>query len=52
MEPGSKLAEADWMAVALDEADAAAAVGEVPVGCVVVAADGTELGRGRNARPP
>jgi tRNA(adenine34) deaminase len=38
------------MAVALSEADAAAASGEVPVGCVVVSADGTELGRGRNGR--
>jgi tRNA(adenine34) deaminase len=38
------------MEVALAEADAAAAVGEVPVGCVVVGADGLELGRGRNAR--
>jgi tRNA(adenine34) deaminase len=39
-----------WMRVALEEADAAAAVGEVPVGCVVVDAVGRELGRGRNAR--
>jgi tRNA(adenine34) deaminase len=40
----------DWMTVALSEADAAAATGEVPVGCVVVGADGNELGRGRNGR--
>jgi tRNA(adenine34) deaminase len=39
-----------WMRVALEEADAAAAVGEVPVGCVVVDAHGRELARGRNAR--
>jgi tRNA(adenine34) deaminase len=39
-----------WMGVALGEADAAAAVGEVPVGCVLVAPDGSELARGRNQR--
>jgi tRNA(adenine34) deaminase len=39
-----------WMNEALAEADLAAAEGEVPVGCVVVGADGVELGRGRNAR--
>jgi tRNA(adenine34) deaminase len=38
------------MAVALSEADAAAAAGEVPVGCVVVSGDGLELGRGHNGR--
>ena len=38
------------MAVALDEARAAAAEGEVPVGAVVVSATGEELGRGRNRR--
>jgi tRNA(adenine34) deaminase len=38
------------MQVALTEADAAAAVGEVPVGCVIVDAHGRELARGRNAR--
>jgi tRNA(adenine34) deaminase len=38
------------MRVALGEADAAAAEGEVPVGCVVVGVDGEELGRGRNGR--
>jgi tRNA(adenine34) deaminase len=38
------------MRLALEEADTAAAEGEVPVGCVVVDADGRELGRGRNAR--
>ncbi len=38
------------MTLALEEADAAAAIGEVPVGCVVVGSDGLELGRGRNGR--
>ncbi len=42
--------DASWMRLALAEADAAAAVGEVPVGCVIVGADGVELARGRNAR--
>ena len=42
--------DTDWMAVALSEADAAASVGEVPVGCVIVGRDGDELGRGRNGR--
>ncbi len=39
-----------WMQVALGEADLAAALGDVPVGCVVVSAQGRELGRGHNAR--
>jgi tRNA(adenine34) deaminase len=39
-----------WMGAALDEADGAAAAGEVPVGCVIVGAEGQVLGRGRNAR--
>ena len=38
------------MQVALEEADAAGTLGEVPVGCVMVDASGCELGRGRNAR--
>ncbi len=38
-----------WMDLALAEADAAAADGEVPVGCVLVAGDAV-LGRGRNRR--
>jgi tRNA(adenine34) deaminase len=42
--------DASWMRAALDEADAAAAAGEVPVGCVIVGSDGVELARGRNAR--
>ena len=36
--------------LALDEADAAAAHGDVPVGAVVVDDDGTVLGRGHNRR--
>lgn len=38
------------MGLALAEADAAAALGEVPVGCVIVDANGDVIGRGRNAR--
>src|SRR5262245_35775370 len=38
-----------WMMIALEEARAAAAVGDVPVGAVIVA-DGKLLGRGRNRR--
>jgi tRNA(adenine34) deaminase len=39
-----------WMRIALAEADAAAAAGEVPVGCVIVDGLGRELARGHNAR--
>lgn len=44
--------EADiaWMRVALEEAARAAEHGDVPVGCVIVGADGGELARGRNRR--
>jgi tRNA(adenine34) deaminase len=38
------------MRAAIDEARAAAGAGEVPVGCVIVAADGSIVGRGRNRR--
>jgi tRNA(adenine34) deaminase len=38
------------MREALDEARAASDTGDVPVGAVVVGADGLLLGRGRNAR--
>jgi tRNA(adenine34) deaminase len=38
-----------WMTIALEEARAAAAVGDVPVGAIVVA-DGHIIGRGRNRR--
>jgi tRNA(adenine34) deaminase len=40
----------EWMRTALALADDAAALREVPVGCVVVDRDGSELGRGQNAR--
>jgi tRNA(adenine34) deaminase len=39
-----------WMRLALDEADAARAEGEVPVGCVVVDGEGRAIGRGHNLR--
>jgi tRNA(adenine34) deaminase len=39
-----------WMRLALDEADAARAEGEVPVGCVVVDEEGRAIGRGHNLR--
>jgi tRNA(adenine34) deaminase len=38
-----------WMTIALEEARAAAAAGDVPVGAIVVA-DGQIIGRGRNRR--
>jgi tRNA(adenine34) deaminase len=40
----------DWMLIALEEARAAAAFGDVPVGSVIVTGDGRLLGRGRNRR--
>jgi tRNA(adenine34) deaminase len=40
----------DWMKLALSEADAAARLSEVPVGAVLVGADGTALARGHNLR--
>jgi tRNA(adenine34) deaminase len=39
-----------WMRLALEEGAAAAAKGEVPVGCVIVDADGRALARGHNTR--
>jgi len=39
-----------WMSQALAEADAAMLASDVPVGCVVVDANGLELSRGRNRR--
>jgi tRNA(adenine34) deaminase len=39
-----------WMREALAEAGAAVGHGDVPVGAVLLAADGTELARGRNRR--
>jgi tRNA(adenine34) deaminase len=43
-------ADERWMAEALELAREAAALGEVPVGALVVAADGRVLGRGHNRR--
>jgi tRNA(adenine34) deaminase len=42
-------ADARWMGLALEEARAAAAAGDVPVGAVIVQGDAI-LGRGRNRR--
>ena len=39
-----------WMTIALEEARAAAAAGDVPVGAVIVDDDGKIIGRGRNRR--
>jgi len=39
-----------WMEIALEEADRAAAKGEVPVGAVLVDGRGREVGRGHNGR--
>ena len=39
-----------WMREALREADAAAAAGDVPVGCVVIDPGGDAVARGRNRR--
>ena len=44
------MTDEQWMTVALDEARAAAAAGDVPVGAVIVATDGSILGRGHNRR--
>jgi tRNA(adenine34) deaminase len=41
---------AEWMRLALDEAALAVGSGDVPVGAVVVATDGTVLSRGHNVR--
>jgi len=38
------------MRTALDEARAAMATGDVPIGALVIAPDGTTVGRGRNVR--
>lgn len=40
----------EWMGLALDEAHASLATGDVPVGAVVLGPDGAVVGRGRNAR--
>ena len=40
----------DYMRLALEEARAAAAAGDVPVGCVIADGAGQVIGRGRNRR--
>jgi tRNA(adenine34) deaminase len=45
----SAMMDEHWMSLALDEAQAAAAVGDVPVGAVIVIGDRV-VGRGRNRR--
>ena len=47
------MSRTDWagaMTAALDEARAALATDDVPIGAVVLAPDGTTVGRGRNVR--
>jgi tRNA(adenine34) deaminase len=44
------MTDQEWMRLALEEAEAAAAKGEVPVGCVIVDASGRAIARGHNAR--
>src|SRR5258706_11916720 len=46
---GSAMEDRAWMNIAREEARAAAAVGDVPVGAVIVK-DGSIVGRGRNRR--
>ncbi|HEY6724526.1 MAG TPA: nucleoside deaminase [Polyangiaceae bacterium] len=43
-------ADATWMLQALEEAALAPLHGDVPVGCLIVSADGRELGRAHNRR--
>jgi tRNA(adenine34) deaminase len=47
---GGSDADRAWMAVALDEARLALDHDDVPIGCVIVGPDGTELSRAHNAR--
>ena len=44
------MADRAWMEIALDEARSALSHDDVPIGCVIVDADGTELARAHNAR--
>ena len=41
---------ADWLGLALEQARAVGASGDVPIGAVVVGPEGEVLGRGRNGR--
>jgi tRNA(adenine34) deaminase len=47
MSPGD---DANWMRLALDEADSTQSTGDIPVGCVLVSRDGALLATGRNRR--
>jgi tRNA(adenine34) deaminase len=47
---GSLSSDERWMLEALGEADQAPIHGDVPVGCVIVSANGTELARDHNRR--
>jgi tRNA(adenine34) deaminase len=47
-QPGDKTRDEHFMCLAMDEARAAEAAGEVPVGAVIVSSAGEVLGRGRN----
>jgi tRNA(adenine34) deaminase len=42
--------DADFMAIALGEADLAAREGEIPIGCIIKGRDGVELARAHNLR--
>jgi tRNA(adenine34) deaminase len=44
------MTDEQWMRAALEEADRAAERGEVPVGCVIVGADGSQISAGHNLR--
>jgi tRNA(adenine34) deaminase len=48
MERSSLERDAEYMRIALDDARAAASAGEVPVGALLVRADGTVIARGAN----
>ncbi|WP_226338644.1 tRNA adenosine(34) deaminase TadA [Arthrobacter sp. UM1] len=48
--PPSRREAEDWMGLALTAADRALEAGDVPIGAVVVAPDGTVLGTGFNRR--
>ena len=50
LRPDIALDDEHFMRLALAEADACLQTGDVPVGALVVGADGQILGRGRNAR--
>jgi len=47
---GNRVTDDEWMREALAEADRAASLGEVPVGCVLVDADGVKVASSHNLR--